>query len=89
MQWQNFLILVGTVLPLVGPVLAIRFAFCFKDWKRNVLLLSGPVITILPCYFYAEVIGNNGNLLFVTLFMLAVVFLVIYYPILILLLLLK
>ena len=82
MQIKNFLILIGTIWPVVGVGAAILLAFLFTGWKRWLMLFVGPVLFLLPCYIYAEQIAYNGNMLFIALMVLMWALAFIYYPVL-------
>jgi hypothetical protein len=81
MQFQNILILVGTIWPVVGFFLAILVGLLFSGWLRWVMLLIGPIVFLLPCIIFAKQIAYNGNMLFVALFGVAFIFACVYYPI--------
>jgi hypothetical protein len=82
MQIKNYLILIGTIWPVIGVVVAILVAFILTGWRRWLMLFIGPVLFLLPCYIYAEQIAYNGNMLFVALMALVWALAFIYYPIL-------
>lgn len=83
MQFKNFLILIGTFWPLAGPGLAVFIASLLVGWERWLLLFTGPVLLLLPCYLYFEEIADNGNLLFVALMGVVFMLAFVYYPVLV------
>ena len=88
-MWKDILILAGTFLPVAGPALAIVIGLNLNGWPRWAMLFLGPVVSVLPCYYYGAEIGYNGNMLFAALFAISAIFLVLYYPALVLYLLIR
>lgn len=89
MVFHNVLILIGTIWPLAGVALAIFIAFLLRGWQRWVMLFAGPVVFLIPCYVYGEQLGANGNMLFVALMAGMFVLGVVYYPALLLVLVIR
>ena len=83
MQLTNVLILMGTIWPVAGTGLAIFIAILLKGWKRWLMLFAGPPLLLMPCYFYAEQIAYNGNMLFVALMGIVLLMALVYYPVLV------
>ena len=83
MQIKNSLILVGTVWPVVGVILAILISFLFTGWRRWLMLVIGPVLFLLPCVIFFNQIVHNENMLFMALMGTVYLFLLVYYPILV------
>jgi len=46
------------------------------------ILFLGPLVVMVPCLVFGDVIGQNGNMLFVALFLILLTGLYIYYPVL-------
>ena len=80
MEIKDILIFLGSLWPLLGVCLAIYVAFKLPGWQRWSMLFVGPVLLLLPCMIYAEQLAYNGNMLFVSLMAIALIFFVFYYP---------
>ncbi len=80
MEINNILIVLGTLWPLPGVCLAIYVAFLLPGRKRWLMLFAGPALVILPCVIFAEQLAYNGNMLFVALMAIVLIFFIFYYP---------
>ena len=80
MEMKDILIVLGTFWPLLGVSIAIYVAFKLPGWQRWAMLIVGPVLLITPCLIYAEQLAYNGNMLFVSLMAITLIFFVFYYP---------
>ncbi len=76
--WQ----LIGTFWPIIGLALVAIASVATRGSTRWWILLVGPLAVLAPCYVYAGEIGYDGNMLFVLIFMLSILALMIYYPVL-------
>jgi len=74
-------ILLGTFWPVLGMAL-VAFLAIFIRKARWWILFLGPIVVMVPCFVFGNVIGQNGNLLFIALFLSLLAGLCIYYPVL-------
>ena len=72
----------GTFLPLLGVFATAIVAALTTGWKRWTALLVTPAATFALTTVYADVIARDGNLLFAALYILFLLALVVYYPVL-------
>jgi hypothetical protein len=79
-----FLLFLGTFLPLAGLIVTFLSGLTMSGRPRFYTLLLGPAVTFALCLMFGGPISYNGNLLFAVFFGLFLVFLVFYYPILLL-----
>jgi positive regulator of sigma E activity len=77
---HDFLILVGTFVPVIGIALTVILGITLKHRWRSAALVLVPALTLLLSWRVADILGENGNLLFVTLLLLATVGAFVYYP---------
>lgn len=78
-DWQ----LIGTFWPLAGLGLVAIAAILASGRLCWWILVLGPVAVMAPCFFYAEAIAYNGNLLFTVIFLCSLIGLMLYYLLLI------
>ena len=76
--WQ----LIGTVWPLVGLALIAVAGSVTRGATRWWIIVAGPLIVAAPCFLYAKEIAYDGNMLFVLIFVLFAIGLMVYYPVL-------
>lgn len=73
--------LLGTFLPLYGIGLTvIAFVFTKPEKWKAVVLVVGPLLTLVVCYYLADPIFENGNMLAAVVFTVYFVSLYLYYP---------
>ena len=81
-EMNGWLIVFGTFLPLYGLIFTFILAVVLKGPARNKLLIGGPITIFGFCLLVAKTVSSNGNLLFAALFALLIIFVFLYYPIL-------
>ena len=81
---STYLILLGTVWPLISVGLTVILAVILEGWKRWTVLFLGPPVIMAPCIWFAEEIAYNGNMLFVAILGIMYLAAIIYYPLLLL-----
>lgn len=74
--------LIGTFLPVIGVFATIIVAGVTTGWKRWCALILVPAITLVIVLYGGGEIARDGNMLFALLFVLFVLALLVYYPIL-------
>lgn len=74
--------LIGTFLPVIGVFATIIVAGVTAGWKRWSALTLIPAITLAIMVFGGGDIARDGNMLFALLFILFVLAVLVYYPIL-------
>ena len=74
-------ILFGTFWPVIGMTVVALSAVFFQR-ARWWLLFYGPLAVLFPCFAFGEIIGANGNMLFMLLYLGLLMGLWLYYPVL-------
>ena len=81
-DFETILVIVGTFLPLIGTGLTVLLASISHGIFRWSILFILPILTMLICWMIIDVVWKDGNMLAAALYMIYVVVLFIYYPIL-------
>lgn len=74
--------LIGTFLPVLGVIATVILAGATKGWRRWASLFVVPALTFVGAMVFGSEIARDGNLLFAVLFLLFLLALLVYYPIL-------
>jgi hypothetical protein len=81
-DFRTLLVIVGTFLPLIGTVLTVLFASITEGVFRWTILAVVPILTLVICWSIIGMVWKDGNMLAAALYLVYVVALFIYYPIL-------
>lgn len=78
----RFLQFLGTFLPVLGALGTVIGAVVTTGWKRWTALIVTPAVTLVITTTFASEIARDGNLLFAVLYLLFLLSLLVYYPVL-------
>jgi hypothetical protein len=81
-NFEQILLLAGTVLPLIGTGLTVLLASISRGRLRWTFLYLIPGLTLIACWASAGRVWQDGNMLAAGLFIFYLIIVFIYYPIL-------